>query len=46
MRTLYLRILSKLEKAGFPVFERRIRLGRLEKTLVAVSTFLAVRRRF
>lgn len=40
MRALYLKILSKLEKRGFPVFERRLRLGRLEKLTTALGVFL------
>ena len=40
MKAIYLRILVRLEKGGFPVFTRRIRLGRIEKL------FLAVRRVF
>ncbi|MFZ4776333.1 MAG: phytoene/squalene synthase family protein [Terrimicrobiaceae bacterium] len=46
MRALYLRILSKLEKTGFPVYERRIRLGRFEKTFTALAVCLHPRRRF
>lgn len=37
MRAIYLRILSKLEKRGFPVFTERLRLGRLEKTAAALG---------
>lgn len=36
MKAIYQKILGRLEVAGFPVFERRIRLGRLEKLLVAL----------
>jgi phytoene/squalene synthetase len=39
MKAIYLRILSKLEKQGFPVFERRIRLGRLEKLIIAIAVW-------
>ena len=39
MKAIYLRILSKLEKQGFPVFERRIRLGRLEKLIIAFAVW-------
>ncbi len=46
MRAIYLRILTKLEKMNFPVFERRIRLGRFEKTYTALATCLVPRRRF
>ena len=37
MKATYLRILSRLEKQGFPVFERRIRLGRLEQIATALG---------
>lgn len=36
MKALYAKILDRLDAAAFPVFERRIRLGRLEKVLVAL----------
>ena len=37
MKAIYLCILSRLEKQGFPVFERRIRLGRIEKIVTALG---------
>lgn len=40
MGALYARILNRLETTGFPVFEKRIRLGRLEKLAVAASVSL------
>jgi len=40
MKAIYLRILSRLEKDGFPVFARRIRLGRLEKLAAALDVWL------
>jgi len=43
MKAIYLRILSRLEKQGFPVFERRIRLGRLEKIATALGVWLGGR---
>lgn len=43
MRTLYLKILSKLERQGFPVFQRRLRLGRMEKLLTALGVVVAER---
>ena len=46
MRALYLRILSLLEAGGFPVFAKRIRLGRLEKVVIAASAAIAARRAF
>ena len=39
MKAIYLRILSRLEKLGFPVFERRIRLGRAEKLATALGVW-------
>lgn len=44
MRAIYLRILVKLEKRDFPVFDHRIRLGRLEKTLTALSIWIRASR--
>lgn len=43
MRTLYLKILSKLERQGFPVFQRRLRLGRMEKFFAALGVVVAER---
>lgn len=40
MRALYARILTRLETTGFPVFQKRIRLGKLEKLAVAASAVL------
>jgi len=40
MKAIYGRILSRLEKQGFPVFERRIRLGRIEKFATALGVCL------
>ena len=40
MKAIYLRIISRLEKQGFPVFARRIRLGRVEKMAVALGVCL------
>lgn len=40
MKAIYLRILSRLEKQKFPVFQRRIRLGRSEKILTALGVCL------
>ena len=37
MKAAYFRILSRLEKQGFPVFERRVRLGRVEQILIALG---------
>ncbi len=36
MKALYLKILDRMEVTNFPVFERRIRLGRLEKGILAL----------
>jgi len=36
MQALYLKILDRLEAANFPVMDERIRLGRLEKVLLAL----------
>ncbi len=43
MKAIYLRILSRLEKQGFPVFERRIRIGGIEKLFAAVSRIFQMR---
>jgi len=43
MKAIYLRILSRLERSGFPVFARRIRLGGIEKLIVAVSRLVRMR---
>lgn len=43
MKAIYLRILARLERYGFPVFARRIRLGGIEKLVVAVSRVLQMR---
>lgn len=43
MKAIYLRILARLEKSGFPVFTRRIRLGRAEKLLTAVNRIVRMR---
>jgi len=40
MKSLYATILSRLEKSGFPVFEKRLRLGRIEKLALALATCL------
>lgn len=40
MKAIYLRILGRLEKCGFPVFDRRVRLGRAEKFAVALGVWL------
>ncbi|MEI8313753.1 MAG: squalene/phytoene synthase family protein, partial [Verrucomicrobiota bacterium] len=40
MKASYRRILTRLEKLGFPVFSRRIRLGRIEKVVVALGICL------
>ena len=37
MRALYSKILTKLETTGFPVFQSRVRLGKLEKLAVAAT---------
>ena len=39
MKAIYLRILSRLEKQGFPVFARRIRLGRIGKLAAALGVW-------
>jgi phytoene synthase len=39
MKAIYLRVLSRLERRGFPVFDRRIRLGRLEKMVTALCVW-------
>jgi len=39
MKATYLRILSRLEKQGFPVFARRIRLRRIEKFALAIGVW-------
>jgi phytoene synthase len=39
MKAIYLRILNRLDQQGFPVFERRIRLGRLEKIATALGVW-------
>ena len=44
MKATYLRILSRLENQGFPVFARRIRLGPIEKIAAALGVCLAGRR--
>jgi phytoene synthase len=36
MKAIYLRVLTKLEHQQFPVFVRRIRLGHLEKLVIAL----------
>ncbi|MCK9590307.1 MAG: squalene/phytoene synthase family protein [Terrimicrobiaceae bacterium] len=41
MKAIYLRILSRLEKQGFPVFARRIHLGRTEKMATAFGVWLS-----
>ena len=43
MKAIYFRILARLEKSGFPVFTRRIRLGRVEKLFTAVSRVIQMR---
>ena len=43
MRALYIKILSRLETSGFRVFQSRVRLGKLEKLVVAAT--VAFRRR-
>lgn len=43
MKAIYLRILTRLERSGFPVFTRRIRLSGIEKLFVAVSRVLQMR---
>ena len=43
MKAIYLRILTRLEKHGFPVFSRRIRIGRAEKILTAVACAIQMR---
>ena len=39
MKAIYLRILARLERQEFPVFERRIRIGRSEKILTALGVW-------
>lgn len=39
MKAIYLRVLVRLERRGFPVFDRRIRLGRLEKIATALCVW-------
>lgn len=43
MRTIYLRILGRLEKESFPVFTKRIRLGRLEMAALALGVVVRSR---
>ena len=43
MKAIYLRVLTKLERQRFPVFARRLRLGRLEK--LAIAVLVGIRRR-
>jgi len=40
MRALYEKILARLETTGFPVFQNRVRLGKLGKLSVAASVVL------
>jgi phytoene/squalene synthetase len=40
MRAVYEKILSELELAAFPVFERRVSLGTAGKLAAAASAFL------
>jgi len=43
MRAFYEKILARLESADFPVFEKRIRLGRVEKFSTALAILLRPR---
>ena len=43
MKAIYLRILGRLERNGFPVFACRIRLSGIEKLFVAVSRLIQMR---
>ena len=43
MRGFYARILVRLERAGFPVFQRRIGLGKMEKVAIAAGVLLRCR---
>lgn len=45
MRAFYEKILARLEAANFPVFEKRIRLGRVEKLSTALATLLQPRKK-
>ena len=40
MKSLYSTLLSRLEKMDFPVFKKRLRLGRIEKLAIALATCL------
>lgn len=40
MRTIYSRLLERMERDGFRVFDRRYRLGRLAKTAAILGTML------
>lgn len=44
MKSIYATLLSRLEKTGFPVFEKRLRLGRIEKFALALATCLRCRK--
>jgi phytoene synthase len=41
MKAIYLRLLVKLERRGFPVFRQRMRLGRTGKLFIAFRVWLA-----
>ncbi|MBE2204385.1 MAG: squalene/phytoene synthase family protein [Chthoniobacterales bacterium] len=43
MKAIYFRILSRLEKSQFPVFARRIHIGKTEKLLIALAQTLRLR---
>ncbi|MCX6968623.1 MAG: squalene/phytoene synthase family protein [Verrucomicrobia bacterium] len=43
MKAIYLRILTRLERSGFPVFTQRVRLSGIEKLFAAVSRILQMR---
>ena len=45
MRCVYQRLLTRMERDGFRVFEKRYRLGRLEKLACIARGLLAARRR-
>jgi len=46
MRSFYEKILTRLETLEFPVFEKRVRLNRVEKVMIAVLTSLRTGRTF
>ena len=45
MKAIYLRVLARLEKRGFPVFQQRVRLSLAEKVFAALRVWLAHTRR-